>query len=158
MCGRQKYRFGRELWSSGYGRRLMFQRLWVRIPAMYTGCTFLTFICCKNCHDVCLKRQKINDKRGRGWPVFKISIFIRQLSFRENEILTIRIFIINRLLILIISFEIKCLKYDTLFRRIYVFACAAIKAWSDNLALGSTWAATSESRRPGTNIAKLFLL
>ena len=24
---------GREPWSSGYGRRLVFQRLWVRIPA-----------------------------------------------------------------------------------------------------------------------------
>ena len=28
---------GREPWSSGYGRRLMFERLWVRIPAPYTG-------------------------------------------------------------------------------------------------------------------------
>ena len=26
---------GRESWSSGYGRRLMFKRLWVRIPAPY---------------------------------------------------------------------------------------------------------------------------
>ena len=24
---------GQEPWSSGYGRRLMFRRLWVRIPA-----------------------------------------------------------------------------------------------------------------------------
>ena len=24
-------------WSSGYGRRLMFRRSWVRIPALYTG-------------------------------------------------------------------------------------------------------------------------
>ena len=28
-----------ELWSSGYGRRLMIQRSWVRIPALYTGWT-----------------------------------------------------------------------------------------------------------------------
>ena len=27
----------REPWSSGYGRRLMFWRSWVRIPAPYTG-------------------------------------------------------------------------------------------------------------------------
>ena len=27
--------FGREPWFSGYGRRLMFQRLWVQIPAPY---------------------------------------------------------------------------------------------------------------------------
>ena len=32
---------GREPWSSGYGRRLMFQRSWVRIPAPYTGWTFV---------------------------------------------------------------------------------------------------------------------
>ena len=31
---------------------------------------FFTYICCKNCNDVCLKRPKINDKRGRGWPIF----------------------------------------------------------------------------------------
>ena len=31
---------------------------------------FFTYICCKNCNDVCLKRLKINDKKGRGWPVF----------------------------------------------------------------------------------------
>ena len=37
-----------EPWSRGYGRRLMFLRLWVWIPALYTGWTFFTFICCKN--------------------------------------------------------------------------------------------------------------
>ena len=31
---------GREPWSSGYGRILVFWRLWVRIPAPYTGWTF----------------------------------------------------------------------------------------------------------------------
>ena len=31
---------GREPWSSGYGRRLMFVRSWVQIPALYTGGTF----------------------------------------------------------------------------------------------------------------------
>ena len=30
---------------------------------------FFTYICCKNCNDVCLKRPKIDDKRGRGWPI-----------------------------------------------------------------------------------------
>ena len=46
-----------ESWCSGYGRRLMFQRLWVRNPEPYTGWTFFIFICCKNCN-VCLKRRK----------------------------------------------------------------------------------------------------
>ena len=32
---------GREPWSSGYGKRLTFWRLWVRILAPYTGWTFL---------------------------------------------------------------------------------------------------------------------
>ena len=58
---------GVEPWPSGYGKRLMFQRLWVRILALYTGWTFFTYICCKNCNDVCLKRPKISKKR----PVFK---------------------------------------------------------------------------------------
>ena len=31
---------------------------------------FVTHICCKNCNDVFLKRPKINDKRGLGWPNF----------------------------------------------------------------------------------------
>ena len=62
--------FGREPWSSGNGRRLMYQRLWVQILSLYTGWTYFTNICCKNCNDVCLKRPKINDKRGRGWPIF----------------------------------------------------------------------------------------
>ena len=42
----------------------MFRRLWVRITAPYTGCTFFTYICCINCNDVCLKR-------GRGEAFFK---------------------------------------------------------------------------------------
>ena len=29
---------------------------------------FFTLICCKNCN-ICLKRPKINKKRGRGWPI-----------------------------------------------------------------------------------------
>ena len=33
---------GREPWSSGYRRRLVFKRSWVRIPVPNTGATFLT--------------------------------------------------------------------------------------------------------------------
>ena len=44
-----KYINGREPLSWGYGRRLVFQRLWVWIPALYTGWTFFHIsICCKN--------------------------------------------------------------------------------------------------------------
>ena len=32
---------------------------------------FFALICCKIYNDVCLKRPKINNKRGQGWPFFK---------------------------------------------------------------------------------------
>ena len=56
----------REPWSSGYGRRLTFQRLCVQIPTLYTGwtCHFFTHSCCKNCNEECFKRPKINEKEA----------------------------------------------------------------------------------------------
>ena len=54
---------GREPWSSGYERRLTFQRLRVLIAAPYTGWTFFTLICCKNCI-VCLRKLKLNEKEA----------------------------------------------------------------------------------------------
>ena len=44
----------REPWSSGYGRRPVFKRLWVQIPAPYTGQTFFLYFCSKDCN-LCLK-------------------------------------------------------------------------------------------------------
>ena len=38
---------GWKPWSSGYGRRLTFKRLWVQIPAPKTGCPFFPLYCCK---------------------------------------------------------------------------------------------------------------
>ena len=63
----------REPWSSGYGRRLTFQRLWVRIPVPSAAWTWHIFIliCCKNCNDVCLKRPKINKKEAGVGPFKK---------------------------------------------------------------------------------------
>ena len=60
-----------EHWSSGYGRKLTFQRLWVWIPAPDTGWTwhFFTLICYKDCI-VCLKKTENKRKRGQGWPIF----------------------------------------------------------------------------------------
>ena len=54
----------------GTGKRLTFQRSWVRIPAKYTGWTFFTYNCCKNCND-CFKRLKINNKEAGVGPFFK---------------------------------------------------------------------------------------
>ena len=57
-----KESFGRKPWSSGYGRRLIFWRLWVWIPAPYSGWTFFTFIWCKIVLMFVWKRPKINEK------------------------------------------------------------------------------------------------
>ena len=48
----------------------MFERLWVRIPALHTGWTFYKLICCKNCSD-CLIRPKKNEKEARVGPFLK---------------------------------------------------------------------------------------
>ena len=62
-----------EPWSSGYGRWLMLEKLWVRIPAPYTGWIWhlFTLICCKHCI-VCLKRPRINEKEAGACPFKKI--------------------------------------------------------------------------------------
>ena len=49
----------------------MFRSSWVQIPALYTGWTFFTFICCQNCNDVCLKRTKIKEKGTEDGPFLK---------------------------------------------------------------------------------------
>ena len=54
----------------------MLRRSWVWIPAPYTGWIFFNYNCCKNCHDVCLRRPKINLKRGRGWRIKKPHLYI----------------------------------------------------------------------------------
>ena len=68
----KNFEWGRQPWSSGYGRRLLFKRLWVWIPALYTGCTwhfwhwFVIII-------VLFTFDKTKNKRkiARGWPIFK---------------------------------------------------------------------------------------
>ena len=60
--------------SSGYRRRLMFQRLWVWILATFTGWTFIHIYYCENCN-VCLKKTKINNKRPRMAHFFKKTHF-----------------------------------------------------------------------------------
>ena len=72
---------GQEPWSSGYVRWLM-----------YEGCGFeswhhildhfFTYICCKNWNDVCLKRPKINNKRGR-WGVIVAQLVERSRPISE---------------------------------------------------------------------------
>ena len=61
---------GREPWSSGYWRWLMFERSWVRILAQYTGWTwqFFTSICCKNW---LFEKTENKQKERPGWPIYK---------------------------------------------------------------------------------------
>ena len=78
----------RELWSSGYGMRLMFQRLWVWIPAPYTGWSFFTFICCKNYnfYNKCLfEKTKINGKEAGDGP-FKKRNKLSSRQWRQGNI------------------------------------------------------------------------
>ena len=76
----------RAEWSSGYGWRLMFERLWVWIPAPNTGWIdifshwFVVTIV------FCLKRPKINEKRP-GLAHFFKSIFLLGLCFRSIIVL-----------------------------------------------------------------------
>ena len=49
---------GREPWSSGYGRRHMFRRLWVWIPSMYNGWAWF-------------EKTKINENEAGDEPIWK---------------------------------------------------------------------------------------
>ena len=69
LCLKTNLDIGREPWSSGYGRRLMFQRLGVQIPAPYTGWTFSHLFVVKI--EKCVWKDENKWKRGRGWPVLK---------------------------------------------------------------------------------------
>ena len=55
--------------SSGYGRRLMFRRLWVQIPGLYTGWPwhfFHIFFVVKNNNDVFQKTENKQKEAGVG--------------------------------------------------------------------------------------------
>ena len=68
---------GREPWSSGNMRRLKIQRLWVRIPAPYTGWTFFTYVFVV----MCFWKDENKWKRGRGCTNFFKKHPIRGLYF-----------------------------------------------------------------------------
>ena len=65
---------GGDSWSEGCG----FES-WHRKLDGY----FFTHICCLNCN-FSSKRPKINDKRGRGWPIFKKFDFTQVKHFHES--------------------------------------------------------------------------
>ena len=50
---------------------------------------FFTFICCKNCNDVCLKRPTINEKEAGVGPFFKKNILFKprhNIFFNESDV------------------------------------------------------------------------
>ena len=46
--------------------------------------TFFTLIWCQNRNDVCLKRPKINEKGGRGWPILFVIKNQRKISSSDQ--------------------------------------------------------------------------
>ena len=58
---------GRDLWSSGFGRRLMFQRSWVRILAHLLDGHFSHLFVVKIV--MCVWKDENKWKRGRGGPI-----------------------------------------------------------------------------------------
>ena len=56
----------RESWSSGYGRRFMYRRLWVRIPALHTGWTFSHLFGVKIVMFLCRKDGNKQKEAGNG--------------------------------------------------------------------------------------------
>ena len=68
-----------HLLPSGYGRRLVSWRSWVRILAPYTGCRFFTYICWKIV--ILFEKTKINEKEGENGPFFKkLSMFGQSIN------------------------------------------------------------------------------
>ena len=65
---------GRDSCSKGYG----FES-WHHILNWH----FFTFICWKNWNDVCLKRPKVNDKRGQFWPIK--NLFLEKIKISSKN-------------------------------------------------------------------------
>ena len=60
--------FGREPWSSGYGKRLTSESHGFEPRHHILGGHFFAYICCKNCN-LCSKRPKINEKEAGVGPI-----------------------------------------------------------------------------------------
>ena len=61
---------GQKPWSSGYGKNV--PKVMGSNPGTTYWMDFFTYICCKNCDDVCLKRLKINEKEAGAGPFLSI--------------------------------------------------------------------------------------
>ena len=61
----------RQIWS--HWKRLTFR--WFESRHRILDGYFFTYICCKNCYDVCLIRPKINEKEAGAGPLFKKVFF-----------------------------------------------------------------------------------
>ena len=94
-----------QSWSIGYGRRLLFKRLWVQIPTPDTGWNFFTFICCI----YCLLKTEIKQKEAGDWP-FKNELCSKsQLKFNPKWVYTR--WLVHHLSNLFIVIEFKLIYY-----------------------------------------------
>ena len=97
-------------WPSGYGRRLMFRRLWVRIPALYTGWTFFTFICCKNCNCL-LENTKMNEKEAGNCRFLKRLYLSSDVQVsRQSSVVVTAIFLSPAKRVMYLSDPFNCFK------------------------------------------------
>ena len=71
MKRKKAHQTGEEAWSSGYGRSLMFWKLWVRIAAPFTGWTFFHAYLFVVIIVMCVWKDENKTKRGLDGPFFK---------------------------------------------------------------------------------------
>ena len=80
---------GRESWSSGYRRRLMFQRSWVWILALYTGWTFFSHLFVVKIVMMCVWKDENKWKRDRVCPIFFIKKLVQIADVRLSLLLSL---------------------------------------------------------------------
>ena len=79
-----KYRLTQEPWSSGYGRRLMFQSREFESQQYILDGHFFTYLFVVK-FVMCVWKDENKLKRGRGWPIFKKVLFnVRRVKFVSN--------------------------------------------------------------------------
>ena len=80
-----------EPWSSGWGRRFVIRRLWVRIPAPDTGWTFFQFYLLQELY--CLFEKTINEKEAGVGPFLKNFLSSIHFSYSIGRFYLKKVFI-----------------------------------------------------------------
>ena len=82
---KERVTIGREHCSSDFGRRYMFRRSWVWIPALYTGWTFSHLF-----HVIFVWKDENKRKRGRGWAIKKKELQSAKQNLSDRSWVRIR--------------------------------------------------------------------